>query len=47
MEIESGMIATNDNGKALDGGGHENKGKASRQAGYINDGLRKKAEKDQ
>lgn len=42
----TGVIALNTaNGKPLDGGGHTNNQKARRQAGYINDGIRKAAER--
>jgi hypothetical protein len=42
----TGEIAISSKGKPLDGGGHVFEDKAERQAGYINDGLRKKAERE-
>jgi len=48
VEAETGKIAVNEkSGKPLAGGGNESASNAHRQVGYINDGLKKKAEKDQ
>lgn len=47
VEKGTGKIAVNANGTALDGGGHEDKAKAERQAGYINAALEKKEQKEQ
>ena len=35
-------LATNKRGTAVDGGGHDDRGKASRQAGYINAAIAKR-----
>jgi len=41
--VEQGTrrIARTSSGKARDGGGHTSRGKAGRQAGYVNEGMQK------
>jgi len=36
------IAKTEATGKPRDGGGHEDKAKAIRQAGYVNEGIKKK-----
>jgi hypothetical protein len=42
IEVETGKIAKNKGGTALDGGGHKSKDKAGRQARAVNRSLSKR-----
>lgn len=45
VDASTGRIDMTDKGNPRDGGGHKDKAKAERQAGYINEALAKKAAK--
>ena len=47
VELSTGEIHLTKTGKPADGGGHEDAEKADRQAGYINAGIAKAAERDE
>lgn len=42
VEIETGKLAKTQYGNPVDGGGHEEKAKAERQASYINGAKKRK-----
>lgn len=43
IERDTGRLAKTGNGVARDGGGHDDKARAARQAAYINGALARKA----